>query len=229
VAYVIYAPPGSQKTFALQNETARFNLQELPKNGHGRRAVYVYVRQNIRPRDMMKRIAIACGCAASSSIDSMIQNLRWQFRGRRALLILDESQHLSIECMETIRELLDQPPFFSLLFAGSHNLINTFDRFSAHLEQCNSRIIAKVRLPGLERAEAEGIIARELAEYVGKMTAGEARLLYTELIKQSTTRDAFEKGRTYINVRTLTNALDQVKLQAHKTAQPAAGARAGAR
>lgn len=216
VAYMIYAPPGSQKTFALQNEVARLNLAELPKNGKGRRAVYVYARQNIRPRDLMRRVAIACGCDSSNSIETMIEALRWEFRTRRVLLIVDEAQHLSIDCFESLRELLDQPPFFSLLFAGSHDLKNTFDRFSATLEQWNSRIIAKVRLPGLERDEAEGIIRRELGERIALLDAGVAKVLIGELVKQSTTKDAFEKGRSYINVRTLTNALDQVRLQMQK-------------
>lgn len=213
VAQMIYAPPGSQKTFALQNEVARFNLQELPKNGTGRRAVYVYARQGIRPRDLMRRVAVACGCESSLSIENMIENLRWEFRSRRVLLIVDEAQHLSIEGFETLRELLDQPPHFSLLFSGSHDLKNTFDRFSATLEQWNSRIIAKIRLPGLERSEAEGIIRRELAAYIGTMSEDEIRVMTGELVKQSTTKDAFEKGRNYINVRTLTNALDQLRLK----------------
>jgi len=214
VAYMIYAPPGSQKTFALRNEVARFNLQELPKNGSGRRAFYVYARQGIRPRDLMKRVAAACGSLASHDVDGTLNGLRWEFRNRRVLLIVDEAQHLTIECFEVLRELLDESPFFSLLFAGSHDLKNTFDRFSATLEQWNSRIIAKVRLPGLEREEADGIIRRELADFISKMDASKAKMLVSELIKQSTSKDVFEKNRTYINVRTLTNALDQVRFEA---------------
>jgi len=217
VAYMIYAPPGSQKTFALQNEVARFNRQEMPLDGSGRRAYYVYARDSIRPRDLMRRVATACGCIGSHEIDATLNSLRWDFRNRRVLLIIDEAQHLSIDCFEVLRELLDQPPFFSLLFAGSHDLKNTFDRFSATLEQWNSRIIAKVRLPGLEREEAEGIIRRELAEYITQMTADEVHLLVKDIIKQATTKDAFERGRTYINVRTLTNSLDRVKLAATET------------
>jgi DNA transposition AAA+ family ATPase len=211
VAYMIYAPPGSQKTFALQNEVARFNQQELAKNGHGRRAFYIYARQGIKPRALMKRVAAACGTLGSHDVDLTLNGLRWEFRTRRVLLIVDEAQHLSLECFEILRELLDQPPFFSLLFAGSHDLKQTFDRFSATLEQWNSRIIDKVRLPGLERAEAEGIIRRELADFLQRLNAPESKLLIKELINNSTTKDAFEKGRTYINVRTLTNALDQVR------------------
>jgi DNA transposition AAA+ family ATPase len=216
VAYVIYAPPGSQKTFALENELARFNREEIGKNGHGRRAYYVYARQNLKPRDLMRRICIACGVPASSEIDRMLANLRFQFRSRRVLLIVDEAQHLEIESLETLRELLDQPPHISLLFAGSHDLKEKFDRFSATLEQWNSRIIAKVRLPGLQREEAEGIIQREIGDLLAKLPAPRAQKVVESIIAQSTTRDAFEKGRTYINVRTLTNALWQTRAAANE-------------
>jgi AAA domain-containing protein len=211
VAYLLYAPPGSQKTFGLQNQVARFNCQELAKNGHGRRAFYVYARQGIKPRALMKRVAAACGSIGANDVDLILNGLRWEFRNRRVLLIVDEAQHLSLDCLEVLRELLDQPPFFSLLFAGSHDLKQIFDRFSATLEQWNSRIIEKVRLPGLERVEAEGIIRRELADLLPRLNAADSKLCISRLIDQSTTKDLFEKGRAYINVRTLTNALDQIR------------------
>jgi DNA transposition AAA+ family ATPase len=220
VAYMIYAPPGSQKTFALENEVARLNRDELSKNGHGRRAYYVYGRQSLRPLDLMKRVAAACGVPGSNNIDRIIINLRHEFRTRRVLLVLDEAQHLEIECFEVLRELLDQPPHMSLLFAGSHDLKQKFDRFSATLEQWNSRIIEKVRLRGLQREEAEGIIQREVGDVLGRMPGERAAQKVDELIQLATSKDAFEKGRTYINVRTLTNALAQIRSMAvdHKEA-----------
>lgn len=211
VAYMIYAPPGSQKTFGLENEVARLNREELSRNGHGRRAFYVYARQNLRSRDLMRRVAVACGIHATAEIDRMLANLRFEFRGRRVLLVVDEAQHLDLDAFETLRELLDQPPHMSLLLAGSHDLKEKFDRFSATLEQWNSRIIAKVRLPGLERAEAAGIIRREVGDLLDAMPAPAAERKTDQLIRMATTSDAFEKGRTYINVRTLTNALAQLR------------------
>lgn len=213
VAYMIYAPPGSQKSFVLENEVGRLNQEELAKNGHGKRAYYVYARQNLKPRDLMRRICIACGSHATNDIDRMIANLRFDFQSRRVLLVIDEAQHLEIECFEVLRELLDQPPFFSLLFAGSHDLKQKFDRFSATLEQWNSRIIAKVKLPGLEREEAFGIVRREIGELLAPMPKERSGALVQKLVDQAVTKDAFEKGRTYINIRTLTNALDQIKAQ----------------
>ena len=222
VAQLIYAPPGSQKTFALEHEVARLNRVELSKDD-GRRAYYVYARQGIRPRDLVRRVAVALGCRSTLDVDSMLNGIRFDYRDRRVLLVVDEAQHLSLDCFETLRELLDQPPCFSLLFAGSHDLKRMFDEFSATLEQWNSRIVAKVRLPGLERGEAVGIIEREIGALVAVKSERERTRLYDQLIEAATVSDHFEKGRQYINVRTLSNALDQIKAasaESARTAQP---------
>ena len=210
-AFMIYAPPGSQKSFVLEHQVAKLNLAEMANAESGRRAFYIYARQNLRPRDLVRRVAVACGCRVSNEIDLMLAGIRFEFRSHRVLLVIDEANHLSIECFEILRELLDQPPYFSLLFAGSHDLKRKFDEFSATLEQWNSRIIAKVRLPGLERDEARGIVEREIGELLRERSAGDAKRLTDNLIANATVRDVFEGNRTYINVRTLTNALDQIK------------------
>jgi DNA transposition AAA+ family ATPase len=209
-AFMIYAPPGSQKSFVLEHQVAALNLAEMTTKGT-RRAFYIYARQGLRPRDLIRRVAIACGCRVSNAIDVMLDGIRFEFRASRVVLVIDEANHLSLECLETLRELLDRPPHFSLLFAGSHDLKRKFDEFSATLEQWNSRIIAKVRLPGLERREARGIVEREIGQLLRDRPRQEAEQLVDELIANSTTRDAFDGGRTYVNVRTLTNALDQIK------------------
>jgi len=149
----------------------------------------------------------------------MLSNIRFDFQNRRVLLVVDEAQHLEIECFEVLRELLDQPPFFSLLFAGSHDLKQKFDRFSATLEQWNSRIIAKVKLPGLLREEAHGIVRREIGALLAPMQPEKATALVEKLIDQAVTKDAFERGRTYINIRTLTNALDQIRQSATEASE----------
>ncbi len=210
VAYMIYAPPGSQKSFVLEHQVATLNAAEVAKD-EGRRAFYVYARSGIRPRDILRRVTVACGCRTSNDLDPMLNHLRFEFRHSRVLLVIDEAQHLDIDCFETLRELLDQPPYFSLLFAGSHDLKRKFDKFSATLEQWNSRIIAKVRLPGIARTEAEGIVEREIGDHLKTLGAESARGVVNQLIDGATVRDAFEGNRTYINVRTLTNALNQIK------------------
>lgn len=117
VAYMLYGAPGNQKTFVLEHEVARLNIAESHKNGSGRRAYYIYSRRGMTPREMIRRIASACASPTHGTIDRMLVNLRHNFSGRRVLLVVDEAQNLSFDCLEVIRELLDQPPYFSLLFA----------------------------------------------------------------------------------------------------------------
>lgn len=211
-AYMIYAPPGSQKSFVLEHQVAELNRSEIANDSDGaRRAFYIYARQNIRPRDLMRRIAVACGSRTSTDIEAMLQSIRFDLRHYRTLLVVDEAQHLSIECFETLRELLDQRPYCSLLFAGSHDLKRQFDQFSATLEQWNSRIVEKVRLPGLERYEAVGIINREIGNLLDPMPIDKSAALVDKLIASATVRDTFEGDRTYINVRTLTNSLNLIR------------------
>ena len=216
VAYMIYAPPGSQKSFVLEHMVARLNATEISKPA-GRRAFYIYSRIGIRPLDLIRRVCIASGCRSALSIDSMLTNLRFSFRNHRVVLVVDEAQHLSIECFEILRELLDRPPYFSLLFAGSHDLKKKFDEFSATLEQWNSRIISNVRLPGLAKKEAAGIIEREIGELLKIAGPQKSGTIIKQLIECATVRDAYEGGRTYINVRTLTNALDQMRISMQKS------------
>jgi type II secretory pathway predicted ATPase ExeA len=94
-------------------------------------------------------------------IDRILANLREHFHVRRVLLIIDEAQHLDLDCLEVIRELLDQPPYFSLLLAGSHDLYTKFDAHSATLEQWNSRITEKVALPAARCSPAAGLALRQ--------------------------------------------------------------------
>ena len=60
--------------------------------------------------DLMKRVAESCGAIGLGTVDRILRNLRFDLSDRKVVLVFDEAQHLSIECLETIRELLDQPP-----------------------------------------------------------------------------------------------------------------------
>jgi type II secretory pathway predicted ATPase ExeA len=214
VAYMIYAPPGSQKSFVLEHLVAQLNREESRKSAPAQAAYYVYALSQMTPSQLMKAVAIACGTSSAGDRMRIARNLAHDFQGHRVLLVIDEAQHLSINAFETLRILLDRPPHFSLCFAGSHDLKQTFDKFSATLEQWNSRIVDKVRLPGVKEDEAEGIIIREIGELLKASTPDGARKRIRALIAGSTVKDGFEKDRRYINVRTLTNALEQIKLQA---------------
>ena len=172
------------------------------------------------PSQVNKEVAIACGVPSAGDRQRLRRNSAFEFQSRRVLLVVDEAQHLSLDCFEALRILLDRPPNFSLLFAGSHDLKATFDRFSAMLEHFNSRIVDKVRLPGVERREAEGIVYREVGQWLRSLPPERAQKKVQKIIESATAKDAFENGRRYINVRTLTNALEQMKLLGRMEQQP---------
>jgi hypothetical protein len=222
VMFLIYAPPGSQKTFVLKHEVYALNQHEM-KNNTGARAYYVYARQDIRPRDLVRRMAIAAGVRADGNIDTILANLCREHARHRVLFVFDEAQHMSIPCFEVIRELTEREPYFSLLFAGSHDLFLKFEYASATLEHLNSRIAQKVRLPGCTPEEALAIVERE----AGQILAGSAKgpQLAQKLIQRATVTDAYipvaagKPKATYINIRTLCNALDDLRTQFQATAQ----------
>ena len=98
----------------------------------------------------------------ANTVDRILRNLRFDLGQRKVLLVFDEAQHLSIECLETLRELLDQPPHCGLLFAGTHELEAIFTRQALELEQWRSRFHAGQALPGISEEEAATIVHSEL-------------------------------------------------------------------
>ena len=196
-AYYLYGAPGTQKTYVLQHLIAELNRSEIAKNGAGRRAYYVYVRQGIHSLDLMKRVAESCGALGIGTVDRILRNLRFDLSQRKVLLVFDEAQHLSIECLETLRELLDQPPHCGLLFAGSHELEAIFTRQALELEQWRSRFHAAQSLPGISEEEAAEIIHSELG---WQLSQGKVR----KLISKSKITDLRNGGQhTYVSARRL--------------------------
>jgi hypothetical protein len=208
-AYLIYGPPGSQKSFTLEYEIARLNREELSQNGHGRRAYYVYAVQGMRPNQLLKEIAITCGSAGNGDKCRIQRNLAWDFRGRRVLVVIDEAQNLGAEpkewvsCLESVRALLDRPPQFSLLLAGMHTLISKFNRYSASLGQWNDRIAGKKMLPGLTEEEARAIALREIPDISDRKIA--------QAIELAKRTDAYNNEKPYINIRSLTGTLRELQ------------------
>ena len=88
------------------------------------------------------RTAVLRRAIGMGTVDRILRNLRFDLSQRKVLLVFDEAQHLSIECLETLRELLDQPPNCELLFAGTHELEAIFTRQALELEQWRSRFHA---------------------------------------------------------------------------------------
>ena len=111
-----------------------------------------------RPSSMVRRYIFAF---CSSNIVGGVGPFR-RVGQRKVLLVFDEAQHLSIACLETLRELLDQPPHCGLLFAGTHELEQIFTRQALELEQWRSRFHAGQALPGISEEEAADIVHSEL-------------------------------------------------------------------
>ena len=149
-----HGQPGAGKTFV-----ARALIPEY--RAHGVEIRRVYCRAAISRRDLMRRIAFACGSVADIGIERTIANLRYDYAGRRVVLYLDEAQHLSVECLETVRELNDEL-HWSLCFAGSHQLDRIFLKWMGDLEQLERRLTVHVTLPPVTAEEAAGIVRSEL-------------------------------------------------------------------
>ena len=131
------------------------------------------------------------------TVDRILRNLRFDLSQRKVLLVFDEAQHLSIECLETLRELLDQPPHCGLLFAGTHELEAIFTRQALELEQWRSRFHAGQALPGISEEEATAIVHSELG-------LGLSQRKIQELISKSRITDLRNGGQhSYVSARRL--------------------------
>ena len=198
-----YGPPGAQKTFVAQHLVAEHNLREIPKNGHGTRAFYVYCSEQITPRELLKKMVYAAAVPSRQTILGLTQNLGHHLSKRRTLFVLDEAQHLSIPCLEIVRELNDCEPHAGILLTGSHKLLNIFQERAAELEQWNSRIAQGVELPGIETHEAAGIVELELG------TIPTDRL--QTLLRNSHAKDGYRNGKQYLSARRLFRQIADIK------------------
>jgi hypothetical protein len=144
-----------------------------------------------------KRVAESCGAVGMGTVDRILRNLRFDLSQRKVLLVFDEAQHLSIECLETLRELLDQPPHCGLLFAGTHELEEIFTRQALELEQWRSRFHAGQALPGISEEEAAAIVHSELG-------LGLSQRKIHKLISKSRITDLRNGGQhSYVSARRL--------------------------
>ena len=135
---------------------------------------------------LMKRVAQSCGAIGMGTVDRILRNLRFDLSQRKVLLVFDEAQHLSIECLETLRELLDQPPHCGLLFAGTHELEAIFTRQALELEQWRSRFHAGQALPGISDEEAAAIVHSECPSLDVILT--ECRPLHSTFLRRIVTK-----------------------------------------
>ena len=202
-AYCIDGAPGTQKTRLLLALCAELAAADAAKNGAARRVLYVRCRPKMSRNDLMTEILLECGMVGRGYIGQMLRKVRHAFSGRRVLLVLDEAQELDIAALNTMRELLDEPPYFGLIFAGSHDIKVRFHDLK--LEQLRSRQQNFIELSGLTQAELREVWESE----VGKLSEKRA-----EALEQfCTVRDYRRAGATYFSARQLFFAIEQHKSQ----------------
>ncbi len=200
----IYGPPGAQKTFVFEHLVAEHNAREIPKNGHGTRAYYVYCSQDISKRDLLRAMCRAAALPSGRGIQELINTIAHALQSRRALFVLDEAQHLSIPCLEIVRQLNDRKPNVGIILSGSHRLFELFREKAPELEQWNSRIHAFVELPGIAAAEVYAILEAEL----GPMSMAEMK----DFLQDITVTDRFgKKTRSYYSARRLFRTINGLK------------------
>lgn len=200
-AYLLRGAPGTQKSEAIEHLVAELNRTEISKNGQGRRAFTVYCRVRMTPTDLMKEIAIAAGSSSLGGVGRIMRNLRFDLSGRRVLFLFDESQHLSIDCLETVRELIDKPPFCGLLFLGSHEIEKIFSRLD--MEQWGDRARKTIELPGLQESEAADIIESELGSYPREKVEGLIKKCYGTDLRKGRQTQYISARKLFFSIQTI--------------------------
>lgn len=159
-AYIVDGPPGTQKTFSLRHVE-----REINERADGSRAVYLYARIDHSPQSFLQECCNVSGISARGKIDQLIRKLRFFLATGRVLLMVDEAQHLDHKGLEVLRQLLDLPPHFGVVLAGSHDLTQRLSHWQ--MEQWRSRVRKTLYLNGPSQAESRAIIRAELEPLAG--------------------------------------------------------------
>ncbi len=195
-AFLVDGPPGTQKTYTFRRVAA-----EIEKSGEGR-AVYIYARVDHSPQAFLIEACTEAGIPNRGNIDQLLRKLRYFLGGRRALLIVDEAQHLGVVTLEILRQLLDTPPYFGVVLGGSHDLSMRLRAWQ--MEQWRSRLRRTHLLTGLSKGEAERILTAEL----GHMHPADI----AESIKDATVEAVRNKKPfSYVSARNLFFAIEDAR------------------
>ena len=165
---ILYGPPSAEKSFALENFAA-----EREAAGHDD-VLYLYCSPRLKPLSLLAMLAREAGLGVRSVICwNLMAALvhEFQSRERLPLVIADEAQHMTLDTLETLREMRDRTarslegqPGCGLVMAGSHDLYRWFvdPRQMPRMGQLLSRITHKTQLEGMDEEEVLQIAAREL-------------------------------------------------------------------
>ena len=207
----VYAGPGSGKTYIVQHLIAQLNRDYLHAPNRPR-AFYVYCSQGETKRTLTIKMLHAAALPVHSTTQGNLMSARYALRNSRTLWVFDEAQHLSLECIEIVRELTDLKPYFGALVLGSHQLRVYFERNAAQTEQWRSRARkASAELPGDSRETLAAIFRQELGaviDFTGPR--GEAKL--NGLLDACRVEDIFAKpARKYYSARRAFDAIEDAR------------------
>jgi hypothetical protein len=195
-AYLVDGPPGTQKSY-----TFRRVAQEINRGSEGR-AVYVYARVEHSPQSFLIEACTEAGIPNRGTIDQLLRKLRFFLAKQRMLLIVDEAQHLGLNGLEILRQLLDTPPFFGVVLGGSHDISVRLRDW--RMEQWRSRLRRTHLLKGLSAAEASSILQAELGPMYAADIADSIKDATVEAVRD---RKAFQ----YVSARNLFFAIEDAR------------------
>ncbi len=205
-AFLLDGPPGTQKTY-----TFRRVADEINRSGEGR-AVYVYARVDHAPQAFLVEACSEAGIPNRGLIDQLLRKLRFFLGSQRALVLVDEAQHLPLNTLEVLRQLLDMPPFFGVVLGGSHDLSVRLRNWQ--MEQWRSRLRRSHLLNGLTAEEAERILVSELGPLAPKDIADVIEGASVEAVRN-------RKPFHYISARNLFFAIEDARAAIVGAAQTA--------
>lgn len=190
-------PPGTEKTY-----TFRHVCEEINESKEGR-AVYVYVQIDQSPQSFLIEACTEAGIPNRGTIGQLMRKLRFFLGDQRALLVIDEAQHLGLNGLEILRQLLDTPPYFGVVMGGSHDLSVRLRDWK--MEQWRSRLRRTHLLKGLSFDEAAAILVGELGPMSPQDIADSIADATVEAVRD-------RKSFKYISARNLFFAIEDAKL-----------------
>jgi putative secretion ATPase (PEP-CTERM system associated) len=159
---VITGRPGTGKTTLIGDL-----IESLAKDDV---ATANLVSTQLEADDLLRTVAYSFGVGSGRLEKAeLLQRLKvlfhkWHRDGRRALLIVDEAQDLSITAMEELRLLtniqVDGQPLLQIFLLGQPELRDLV--FSPEMDQVHQRIVAASHLEALEQEETEAYVTHRL-------------------------------------------------------------------
>jgi DNA transposition AAA+ family ATPase len=151
--------------------------------GANRNAIYILLDDTMRSRGIFKEIALALKVNCYGVTSDVTGRIVASLRCRNLIVILDEASGLSVEQLNSLRQIIPVKGRCPLILAGNRQLLNTVmeratRREAASLEQFTSRLVGVLNLDELGADKGGGLYTaediRRLYEYDGIGLTGDA-------------------------------------------------------